>query len=87
MLKSFICLIITLLLTACTPDYTFEEGQREYVAGNYIAAANIFSQYNTLNSDIKFEAMYYEGLCWYKIKNYKRQINFLPVLLNIQKIE
>lgn len=81
MIKRLVCLIIPLLFTACTPEQSFQEGQREYVAGNYIQAAAIFSQYNTMNSDIKFEAMYYEGLCWYKVKNYARAEKLLTSVI------
>lgn len=70
MIKYFMFLLLPLFLGGCAEVTPFELGQKEYVSGNYIGAAKIFAQHTSWNSDIKYEAMYYEGMCWLNLKNY-----------------
>ncbi len=72
MLKYLIICILGLFVTACGTVTPFEVGQQEYVSGNYIMAAQVFHQHTAWNSDIKYEAMYYEGMCWLNLKSYDK---------------
>ena len=70
MRKYLFVFLLSLVFTACQPVTPFEQGQQEYVSGNYLKAAQIFAQHTAWNSDIKYEAMYYEGMCWLNLKSY-----------------
>ncbi len=66
-----ICLF-SLFLVACGQVTPFEVGQHEYVNGNYLKAAQTFKQHTSWDSDIKYEAMYYEGMCWFNLHSYDK---------------
>ncbi len=72
MLKYLIICSLGLILTACGAVTPFEVGQQQYVSGNYIMAAQVFHQHTAWNSDIKYEAMYYEGMCWLNLQSYDK---------------
>lgn len=72
MCKYLFVFLLSLVLTACQPVTPFELGQQEYVSGNYLKAAQIFAEHTAWNSDIKYEAMYYEGMCWLNLKSYDK---------------
>ncbi len=74
MLKYFGIVFMALVLAACGQVTPFEVGEQEYVSGNYLNAARVFAQHTAWNSDIKYEAMYYEGMCWFNLQSYDKAI-------------
>ena len=76
MCKYVFVLLLALVMTACKPVTPFELGQHEYVSGNYLKAAEIFAEHTAWNSDIKYESMYYEGMCWLNLKSYDKAKGF-----------
>lgn len=81
MLRYIVICLFSLSLVACGQVTPFEVGQQQYVNGNYLMAAQTFKQHTSWNSDIKYEAMYYEGMCWFNLKSYdKARVLFTNVI-------